>query len=261
MAAANQERLDDAARFYDEALRIRLRVLGPDHADTLSTRNNLAALYYQQSDFERAAPMFREGMEQRRRQFGDDHPAVATSRNNLGAVLLTLGDLAGAEAEYREALRIRLSAYGEGHSSVAVTRYHLGRVLRDQGEEREAEALMRRALATLPARDSNRPGCKVDMGEMLLGQGRLPEAGSLLDEAVRESAEIEGPDHWRTAAARSARGAWHLASGDRAAAERDLAAAWSVLRSRPESDHRRRLTERRLEELAGAAGRAGPVGS
>ena len=263
MVAQNQDRVDDAGRYYDEAISIRTRILGPTHPDTASSRNNLAALYYQKSDFARAAPIFRENMELQRQALGDDHTSVATSRNNLGVVLLMLGDFAGAEPEYREALRIRLKAYGDGHRSVATTRYHLGRLLRDRGEAKEAEALMRRAIEQLPDSDPNLPACEVDLGELLLDQGRLYEAGRLFEDAVRSSTTINGPDHWWTAAARSARGAWRLRRGDARAAEEDLVAAWVVLEKRPEGDRRRRLAQERMVALYRATGRneqAGQLG-
>ncbi len=254
MVAQNMERLDDASRYYDEALALRDRLLGPAHPDTAQSRGNLAALYYQRSDYARAAPIFRETMELQRKALGDDHPSVATSRNNLAVALAMLGDFAGAEPEYREALRIRLAVYGEGHRSVAVTRYHLGRLLRDRGEQQEAESLMRRALEQIPATDPNAPACRVDLGDLLLAQHRVQEAGELFEEAVRLSGEINGAEHWWTAAARSARGAWHLERGNVAAAKEDLVAAWAVLQSRPAKDQRRRLARERLAALWRATG-------
>ena len=256
MVSQNLEKLDDAGRYYDEALAIRSRVLGPTHPDTSFTRGNLAALYYQQSNFEKAAPIFRETVELRRKTLGDDHPSLATSRNNLAVVLATLGDYEGAEPEYREALRIRLLAYGDGHRAVATTRYHLGRLLRDMGETREAESLMRRAIEQLAPSDTNRVGCLVDLGEMRLAQGRLDEAGQLFEEAVRTSAEAGGEKNGWTAIARSARGALYWKRGNARSAEEELEAAWAVLASRAASDHRRKTTLARLDVLYRGTGRA-----
>jgi hypothetical protein len=74
-----------------------------------------------------------------------------------------------------------------------------------------------------------------------------------LQEAVRSSGEINGPEHWWTAAARSARGAWRWKRGNASAAEEDLDAAWKVLEGRPLGDRRRRLAlERRLDLYRGS---------
>jgi len=256
MVSQNLDALDEAARYYGESLAIRSRVLGPTHPDTSLTRGNLAALYYQQSDFERAAPIFRETVELQRKTLGDDHPSVATSRNNLAVVLMMMGDFDGAEPEYREALRIRLLAYGDGHRAVAATRYHLGRLLRDKGRTKEAETSMRRAIEQLAPGDTNRVGCLVDLGEMLLAQGRLDEAGRLFDEAVRTSGPAGGDKNGWTAIARSARGAWHWKAGNARSAEEDLAAAWPVLASRPKTDQRRKAALDRLDALYRGTGRA-----
>ena len=255
MTAQNLEKVEDAGRYYDEALAIRNEVLGPTHPDTSLTRGNLAALYYQRSDFARAAPIFRETVELQRKALGDDHPSVATSRNNLAVVLMMMGDYDGAEPEYREALRIRRKAYGDGHRAVATTRYHLGRLLRDKGKTADAEASMRQAIAQLAAADTNRVGCLVDLGEMLLAQGRLDDAGRLFDEAVRTSGEAGGEKNGWTAIARSARGAWYWKKGNARSAEDDLTAAWPVLASRPRTDKRREVTLARLETLYRGTGR------
>ena len=257
MASQNLEKVDDAGRYYDEALAIRTKALGPTHPDTSLTRGNLAALYYQQSDFARAAPIFRETVELQRKALGDDHPSVATSRNNLAVVLMMMGDYGGAEPEYREALRIRLKAYGDGHRAVAATRYHLGRLLRDKGQPKDAEESMRHALSQLAATDMNRIGCLVDLGEMLLAQGRLDEAGRLFDEAVATSGATGGDKNGWTAIARSARGAWYWKKGNARSAEDDLTAAWPVLASRPKTDKRRETTLGRLETLYRGTGREG----
>jgi tetratricopeptide (TPR) repeat protein len=160
-----------------------------------------------------------------------------------------IGDVEGAEPLYREALAIRVKAYGEDHFSVAASRYYLARILAERGELREAEALMRTALERMSEEDPNRAALCIDLGELLLGQGRLAEAGPIVEDAVRLSALTQGEDHWRTGAARSARGAWHLARGRLDRAAEDLERAWAALEPRPEDDKRRQRTLDRLAAL------------
>ena len=223
--------------------------------DTATARNNLAAVLYQRRDYAAAAPIFRENLEQQKDTLGADHPSVATSMTNLGVVLLTLGDLDGAEPLYRDALRIRTATYGDRHRTVATTRYYLGRLLRDRGRLAEAESLMRRSIPDIPESDSNLAGLYLDLGEMLLAQGRLEEARPLLEDAVRLHSKVDGPEHWRTAAALSARGEWRERTGDRKLAEEDLELAWGVLSRRPEDDIRRRGAHDRLAGFYRRSGR------
>jgi hypothetical protein len=99
----------------------------------------------------------------------------------------------------------------------------------------------------------------VDLGEMLLSQGRMDDAGRLIDEAVRTSGEAGGDKNGWTAIARSARGAWYWRKGNARSAEDDLTAAWPVLASRPKADKRREATLTRLETLYRGTGREGKV--
>ena len=254
MAWQNVGDLAKAEEFYRQALEMRVRVLGPDHAHTALTRGNLGGLLYEQRKYEKAEPIFRETLEVKRRKLGKDHPTVATSMTNLAVLLSTIGKWDEAEPFYREALEIRLKAYGEEHVSVAISRYYLARLLAQRGEAKEAEALMRTALPRLTMKDPNRAALCVELGELLMSQKRLPEAGTLIQEGLDLSAALHGPDHWRTEGARSARGAWHLARGEYDRAGEDLHKAWEVLSRQPADDVRRRKNLERLAALADALG-------
>ncbi len=249
MTEQNRNQLDASEAAYRESLAIRTKVLGPRHAHTATARNNLAGLLYQKRDFAAAAPIFRENLDQQRETLGPDHPSVATSMTNLGVLLVTMKDLDAAEPLYREALRIRTAKYGDHHRTVATTRYYLARLLRDRGNLAQAEALMRQSMPDIPETDSNLASLRLDLGEILLVQGRFDDARPLLEDAVRLHAKVDGPDHWRTAAARSGRGAWRARTGDFKGAEEDLHAAWAVLQKRPEDDPRRQTARDRLAEI------------
>ena len=58
------------------------RVLGPDHPDTLASRNNLAYAYESAGDLGQAIPCARRALTDMERVLGPDHPATLTSRNN-----------------------------------------------------------------------------------------------------------------------------------------------------------------------------------
>ncbi|MGV1006762.1 MAG: tetratricopeptide repeat protein, partial [Candidatus Nanopelagicales bacterium] len=54
-------------------------VLGPDHPDTLASRNNLAGAYYAAGDLERAIPLFQANLTDSERILGPNHPDTLTS--------------------------------------------------------------------------------------------------------------------------------------------------------------------------------------
>ena len=61
------------------------RMLGPDHPDTLNSRNSLAAAYQAAGRAAEAIPLFEQTLAARERLLGPDHPDTLTSRNNLAA--------------------------------------------------------------------------------------------------------------------------------------------------------------------------------
>lgn len=74
--------LDEAERELHSVLDARLRILEPDHLDTLTTRNNLAAAYQSAGDLTESFSLFRENRNERLREFGADHPVTLASLNN-----------------------------------------------------------------------------------------------------------------------------------------------------------------------------------
>ena len=60
-------------------------MLGEDHPDTLTSRNNLAGAYQAAGDLGRAIPLYEQTLTELRRVLGEDHPTVALVRDNLAA--------------------------------------------------------------------------------------------------------------------------------------------------------------------------------
>ncbi len=58
-------------------------MLGPDHPDTLTSRNNLAGAYQSAGQLDQAIPLFQATLTDSERVLGPDHPATLRSRNNL----------------------------------------------------------------------------------------------------------------------------------------------------------------------------------
>ena len=67
------------------------RVLGPDHPDTLTTRNNLAGAYDSAGRFGEAIELFEQVLADRVRVLGPDHPDTLTTCNNLAGAYYSVG--------------------------------------------------------------------------------------------------------------------------------------------------------------------------
>ena len=71
------------------------QVLGPDHPDTLTSRNNLAGAYESAGDLAQAIPLYQDTLAAPERVLGPDHPDTLSSRNNLAT---PISSTAGGEA-------------------------------------------------------------------------------------------------------------------------------------------------------------------
>ena len=70
-------------------------MLGDDHPQTLTARNNLARAYQAAGDLGRAIPLYEQALAERERVLGADHPHTLTARNNLAAAYWRRGTWAG----------------------------------------------------------------------------------------------------------------------------------------------------------------------
>ena len=103
-----------AAGYLQRALADYGRVLGADHPDTLTSRNNLAAAYRAAGDLGRAIPLHEQTLADRERVLGADHPDTLTSRNNLADAYQAAGDLGRAIPLYEQTLADRERVLGAG---------------------------------------------------------------------------------------------------------------------------------------------------
>ena len=74
------------------------RLLGPDHPDTLASRNNLAYAYKSAGRLDEAIPLYEQVLADSARVLGPDHPQTLASRNNLAAAYKAAGRLDDAKA-------------------------------------------------------------------------------------------------------------------------------------------------------------------
>lgn len=68
---------------YEATLADCERVLGPDHPDTLISRNNLADAHRSAGDLGRAIPLHEATLADCERVLGPDHPTTKTVRRSL----------------------------------------------------------------------------------------------------------------------------------------------------------------------------------
>jgi hypothetical protein len=110
---------------YAALLSDRVRVLGPDHSDTLTTRHNLAHWTGEAGDASGARNQYADLLPDRVRVLGPDHPETLKTRNNLASWTGVAGDASGARNQYAALLPDRVRVLGPDHPDTLTIRHNL----------------------------------------------------------------------------------------------------------------------------------------
>ena len=108
-------RYNEAEVQFVEVLKIRRKVLGAEHPDTLTSIANLASTYRNQGRWKEAEDLDGQVMETRKRVLGTEHPDTLTSMNNLALTWKGQGHARKALALMEDCFRRRASCIDIDH--------------------------------------------------------------------------------------------------------------------------------------------------
>ena len=212
-----------AEPLYQEALRIRQKVLGPEHPDTALSLNNLGTLYQDMGEYAKAEPLYQEALRIRQKVLGPEHPDTAESLNNLAALYWAMGEYAKAEPLYQEALRIRQKALGSEHPDTAASLNNLAVLYWAMGEYAKAEPLLQEALRiwqkALGPEHPYTAQSLDNLGSLYQSMGEYAKAEPLYQEALRIRQKVLRPEHPNTAQSLGNLGSLYQDMGEYAKAE------------------------------------------
>ena len=196
-----------AEPLYRRALAIDEKALGPDHPDTATSLNNMAALYRAQERYKEAEPLCQRALDIFENSLGPDHPNTAISLNVLALLYRGQGRDQEAEPLYKRALAITEKASGTEHPSTATRLNNLAELYRAQGRYNDAEPLHRRALAirekALGSEHPDTAGSLNNLAGLYEAQGRHQETEPLLRRALEIIEKALGPEHQKTSIVRN----------------------------------------------------------
>ena len=66
-------------------------MLGSEHPDFATTLDNLATLYREIGDYEKALPLYQRALDIREKVLGSEHPDFATTLDNLAGLYENMG--------------------------------------------------------------------------------------------------------------------------------------------------------------------------
>ena len=131
---------------FQRTLKLREKLLGPEHQSTARALNNLASLYRTVEDFDKAEPLYQRTLKIREKVLGLEHPDTATTLSQLAWLYHSMGDYAKAEPLYQRSLRINEKVAGPEHPDTAVSLASLGGLFFDIGDHAKAEIHYQRSL-------------------------------------------------------------------------------------------------------------------
>ena len=194
----------EAEPLLKQALTIRERILGVEHLDTATSRNNLGQIYRLLGEYRQAEPFLKRTLATREQVLGTEHPDTAFTLHDLGHLQYFLGEYEDAETFYQRALAIRMQVLGAEHPDTATTLNHLGQLYYGQGKYEQAEAYYQQALLirkkilfpeTLhPLLATTRNG----LGLLYYAQGKYQEAEAQFQQALTIRERTLGPEHHLT---------------------------------------------------------------
>ena len=123
----------NAITHLQQALAIRLQLLGESSGETATSANNLGSAYRAIGDFERATPLFEKDTFIMERVVGHNHLLTAKAAVNLATCYASRLEFAKAVSLYEQAAAVQDNAGDSGKDDLIDTLGFLSIALRSQG--------------------------------------------------------------------------------------------------------------------------------
>ena len=182
-------------------------ILGPDHASTLASRNNLAYAYQDAGRLNEAITLFEQNLEDLTRILGPDHPGTLASRHNLAGAYREAGRLNDAITLHKQNLEDLTRILGPDHPDTLASRNNLAGAYRDAGRLNDAITLHKQNLEDrtriLGPDHPDTLASRNNLASAYQDAGRLNDAITLYEQTLEDRSHILGPDHPDTLTSRN----------------------------------------------------------
>jgi serine/threonine-protein kinase len=190
---------DVALRHASRARALRLRLLGPEHPDTLRSMSGIADYWNHLGKRDEARKLAEQVLEVQRRVLGLEHRDTLSSMNNLAGVLDRQGKMDEARKLFEQALEIQRRVLGAEHVDTLDSMNSLATVLREQGKRDEARKLHEQTLEIKrrvlgPEHDDTLKSMN-DLALALSAQRKADEARKLLEQTLEIQRRVLGAEH------------------------------------------------------------------
>ncbi|WP_460769773.1 tetratricopeptide repeat protein [Nocardiopsis nanhaiensis] len=191
--------LSEAQRAFEELYERQLRVLGPDHLDTLRTRHGLAYLRSEAGDTTGAIVRYRDLLSDLDRVVGPDRVETLSTRGNLAVCRAAAGDLATAIRSAQALLADQHEYLGPDHPNTLNTLHNLAHWRGVAGDPEGAVAELRELVAAQEeVLGAHHPSTLVSRHNLACWRARAHDGeGAIraLEALVADRRRVQGPEH------------------------------------------------------------------
>ncbi|KAI9641409.1 hypothetical protein NHQ30_010211 [Ciborinia camelliae] len=193
----------DAERLFHRSLNIQISQLGINTIATLSTMNNLAALYLDSKRLDEARPLLYQTLEIKEIMLGPEHPRTLNTVNNLGNFLVLQLQFEDATKMYQRTLAGYRKLNGPVHKTVIECLSNLGEVAMKRGNFLEAERLFQEGLEKLQISSNGEEDglalyLKSNVALVYKLQHRYQEAEKAYEDLIEKRKALLGSKHSST---------------------------------------------------------------
>jgi tetratricopeptide (TPR) repeat protein len=194
------------------------RHLGPDDADTLRARDDLANAHRAAGDLRRAIPLYEQTLTDYERVLGADHPNTIRARNELAGAYESAGDLGRAIPLHEQTLTESERVLGPDHPDTLASRNNLAGAYQSAGDLGRAIPLHQQTLTererVLGPDHPNTLASRNNLAFAYRTAGDLGRAIPLHEQTLTESERVLGPDHPDTLTSRNNLAFAYQSAGD-----------------------------------------------
>ncbi|KAI9761339.1 MAG: hypothetical protein M1840_001963 [Geoglossum simile] len=189
----------DAEKMSMKSMKVRKKLLGEEHEDTLSSMAMVALACNLKGQWKEAEELNVQVMETCKRVLGEEHPSTLTSMANLASTFRNQGRWKEAEELQAKELEICSRVLGEEHPDTLTSMANLASTYRNQGRWKEAEELEVQVMETrkrvLGEEHPDTLTSMANLASTYWNQGRWKEAEELEVQVMETSKRVLGEEH------------------------------------------------------------------
>lgn len=233
-------RYDQAAQIYAASAKASVAALGEGHPQTIALNLSLARAQQNAAKVKETDRLLSAACAASRKTFGEAHAEFSRCLAQQGAFKRVQGEYNGAAELLEQAMAVQKLALSAGDPLALSTRIEAGGLYHRQGRLEEAQTVLEGAVRDAEAAGDRATllSAKGDLADVLDDRGAYDAAEKMAKEVLDEHTKTLGAAHPNTVAALSSLASVYRKQGRLMEAEKTFTEAWERYRRVLGTDHR-----------------------